>query len=216
MAVVAAVVSAAVAVGVGIYDIVKASQNAQQTKANVGDYSNPTPASPSAGTPAVGTPDASTEAQISQERYAASQTAIGSQQAQLAQQIGQEKIAETQAEGGITANTAARGLKLEGSPLMQLIAQKQSGANAIQYTQQQGTATIKGYQTAAQAALDTAALSGQEQIQQANNAVDTAWLTAFTGVIGAATNMVETFWKPSAQSSSPNYDYSNTQNYWDY
>ncbi len=142
------------------------------------------------------------EAGIASERYSEAETQIGSMQAQLGQTVLGEKVAETTSEGAITAGAAARGLKLSGSPLMQLISQKQAGAQAIQYTQNQGVAAIQGAQTGAQASYNAAALSGQEELQYANQEVSNAWLSAFGSAIQAGGALTAQFFKASPTQSA--------------
>ena len=194
----------------------------QQTQANVGNFNYGTggtppwmqlpgagPAGP-ASSPAPGGTDTSAspvvtqtnEAGIAAERYSEAETQIGSMQAQLGQTVLGEKVAETTSEGAITAGAAARGLKLSGSPLMQLISQKQAGAQAIQYTQNQGVAAIQGAQTGAQASYNAAALSGQEELQYANQEVSNAWLSAFGSAIQAGGALTAQFFKASPTQSA--------------
>jgi hypothetical protein len=155
----------------------------------------------SAGTSQNPNPQGQSEADIAKERYAEAQTSIGEMQGQLDQTVLAQKVAEVQAEGGITASTAARGLKMEGSPLMQLIAQQQAGKSAIGYTEQQGAAVVMGARTGAQASYDAAALSGKEQIQYADQQLSNAWLGLFTGVMNTAAKGVDKFWQLSSSSS---------------
>ncbi len=199
----------------------------QQTQANVGNFNYGTggsilgagaagagvpgagPAGP-ASSPSPGGTDTSAppvvtqtnEAGIAAERYSEAETQIGSMQAQLGQTVLGEKVAETTSEGAITAGAAARGLKLSGSPLMQLISQKQAGAQAIQYTQNQGVAAIQGAQTGAQASYNAAALSGQEELQYANQEVSNAWLSAFGSAIQAGGALTAQFFKASPTQSA--------------
>ena len=60
------------------------------------------------------------------------------------------RIGEIQAEGAISASVAARGLKMEGSPLMQMMSEQQRATTALNYTKQQGTAAISGAGTGLQ------------------------------------------------------------------
>ena len=132
-------------------------------------------------------------------------------QGQLDQTVLNEKVAEIQAEGGITASAAARGLKMEGSPMMQLLAQKQAGATTVGYTQQQGEATLMGARTGAQAAWNTANLKGQEQISDADAEMSNVWLSSFTDVLNTSAGMVSKFWNPtSAAAELP----TENQSYW--
>jgi len=188
---------------------VGAAANQQaQTQANVGDFNNPQPVQPGVGSTPVGAPSATNEAAIAQERYAEAQTEIGREQQQLGQTVLGEKVSEVTSEGGITASAAARGLKMEGSPLMQLIAQKQLGESTISYTQQQGSAAISGARTGAQASLDAANLSGQMQLQYAAQQMNDAWLMAFQDITSGAEAMLGKFWNPaSAASAAPSSSY---------
>jgi len=179
----------------------------QQTQANVGNFnygtgpaSSPAPGGTDTSAPPVVTQ--TNEAGIAAERYSEAETQIGSMQAQLGQTVLGEKVAETTSEGAITAGAAARGLKLSGSPLMQLISQKQAGAQAIQYTQNQGVAAIQGAQTGAQASYNAAALSGQEELQYANQEVSNAWLSAFGSAIQAGGALTAQFFKASPTQSA--------------
>lgn len=186
----------------------------QQTQANVGNFnygtggtagpaSSPSPGGTDTSAPPVVTQ--TNEAGIAAERYSEAETQIGSMQAQLGQTVLGEKVAETTSEGAITAGAAARGLKLSGSPLMQLISQKQAGAQAIQYTQNQGVAAIQGAQTGAQASYNAAALSGQEELQYANQEVSNAWLSAFGSAIQAGGALTAQFFKASPISDVVDY-----------
>ena len=181
-----------IATGVGsIESQSAANEEAAQTAANVGDFSNPQPVSTTAGTSGVGTVNAQNEAAIAQERYAESQTEIGEMSQRLDQTVLNEKTQELQAEGGIRASAAARGLKLEGSPMMQLIAQQSSGQQGISFTEQQGAASIMGARTGAQASLDAANLAAQEQLQYADQQLSNAWLESFTGALNLGASMIE-------------------------
>ncbi len=178
-----------------------ANKQEAQTVANVGDFSNPPTVPTTAGGGASSTGPVvqqTTEAGIAAERYAEAQTSIGSMQAQLDQTVLNEKVAENQAEGGITASAAARGLKMEGSPMMQLLAQKQAGATTVGYTEQQGEATLMGARTGAQASFDAAALAGTEQLQYADQQMSNAWLSSFTDVLNTSAGMVKNFWNPTS------------------
>lgn len=192
----------------------------QQTQANVGNFnygtgtqlvadnlfqniqpaSSPAPGGTDTSAPPVVTQ--TNEAGIAAERYSEAETQIGSMQAQLGQTVLGEKVAETTSEGAITAGAAARGLKLSGSPLMQLISQKQAGAQAIQYTQNQGVAAIQGAQTGAQASYNAAALSGQEELQYANQEVSNAWLSAFGSAMTTGGALTAQFFKASPTQSA--------------
>jgi hypothetical protein len=177
-----------------------ANKQEAQTVANVGDFSAPptVPTTAGGGSSAGPAVQQTTEAGIAAERYAEAQTSIGSMQAQLDQTVLNEKVAEIQAEGGITASAAARGLKMEGSPMMQLLAQQQAGATTVGYTQQQGTAAITGQRTGAQASFDAAALAGKEQLQYADEQMSNAWLSSFTDVLNTSAGMVSKFWNPTS------------------
>jgi hypothetical protein len=175
-----------------------ANEEDASTKADVGNFSSPAPVSTKAGTSDQPQVDATSEADIANEKYAEAQTSIGSMQGQLDQTVLNEKVAEIQAEGGITASAAARGLKMEGSPMMQLLAQKQAGATTVGYTEQQGEATLMGARTGAQAAWNTANLKGQEQISDADAEMSNVWLSSFTDVLNTSAGMVSKFWNPTA------------------
>lgn len=191
-----------------------AAQQQAATEANVGTYNQPAPSQPGvspANAPTAPSVVGKSEADIAAEKYQEQQTLLASEQAQLGQTVLGEKVSEVTAEGGIRASAAARGLKLEGSPMMQLLVQQQTGKTAVQMTETQGRAALSAGQEAAQAMYDTSALYGKEQLQYAQQQTDTAWMNAFTFVLGQAQGAVSKFWNPSTAepaAQSAGYSYS--------
>jgi hypothetical protein len=200
-----------------------------QTRENVGDFSSPgspgttwtggsgvgvaggTTGPGLGGSPAGGgggagagspNPVATDEAAIAKERYAEAGIQINATQEQLGQTILNQKIAEVQSEGSIRAYASGRGLKMEGSPLMQMIVQQQIGAQTEAFTERQGVAAIAGMGLQRQSAYDAAALSGKETLQYADTQLSNAWLTSFTNAINTATSMVSSFWNPSTENKA--------------
>ena len=220
-----AAAEALVAVGTAAYQLYEAGQNKNKTEEDVGNFNDTTPVKVTGGTttntkPATATTFGSkpitgltsdpstpsvhgqTEADIAKERYAEAETEIETVKGQIGQTILGEKASEIQAEGGIRASAAARGLKLEGSPLMQLIAQEDAGKKAVTYTQTQGIGIITGMQQGAQASYDAAALAGKEQLDYADQELSSAWLGAFTSLLSSAASMVDKFWNPNSSSAT--------------
>ena len=197
---------AGAAEGVSLSEQQHAAQTAHdQAVANAGpsNPSNPAPVNTGgAGTTATDpTTQATNASTIAAERYAEAETSIGSMQSQLDTAVLGEKVSEIQSEGSITASAASRGLKMEGSPLMQLIAQKNAGASGIAYTEQQGTASISGAQTGAQSGFDAAMLARKENLQYADQQLSNAWLSSFSQAINFGTSMMKG-WTPDAISTS--------------
>ncbi len=194
-----------------------------QLQADVGNTnqgaSTPTPTT----TPTTPTsPNVSTNAQtwadIARERYYAQETQIGSMQEQLGAEVGGLETQETQTEGGIRASAAVRGLKLEGSPLMQLISQQEAGQRGIGYAQRQGAAAIEGAGTSAQAGYDAAILAAKENQESLQADLTSSWLQSFSDIMSTAQfamGMPGANWTPS-QSEGPTYDLAPAGNYWDY
>jgi len=119
-------------------------------------------------------------------------TEIQSTEAQQATAIGGLKAKEQAAEGQITANTAARGLKLgKGSALMELVTQQERGAQAVQYQTQQGGAAISGMQQEQAVSLGKAALEATKQEQQNAQDISNAWLQAFTFAATTAIDILQ-------------------------
>ena len=181
--------------------------------------STPTPVTtPTTPTSAGVSTNAQTWADIARERNYAAQTQIGSMQEQLGQEVGGLETQETTAEGQVRASAAGRGLKLEGSPLMQLIAQKGAGAQAIGYAQRQGAAAIEGAGTQAQASYDSAILAANENKMYQEAGLQSQWLQSFSDVMTAAEwtmGLPGANWTP--QNNQPSTDTSpQSSNYWDY
>ena len=127
--------------------------------------------------------EATDAAQVAQEKYVEGETSIGVMRGQLDTAILGQQASEIQAEGAISASVAARGLKMEGSPLMQMMSEQQRATTALNYTKQQGTAAISGAGTGLQASYDAANLASTEQIQYADTQLANAWLDAFSNII---------------------------------
>ena len=187
-----------------------ANEKEKQTEENVGDFSSPAPSIPATTTTSTdtGTPsvNAQTQADIAKERAAEAELQINQSQEQLGQQMLTEQSAEIVSEGGIRASAAARGLKMEGSPLMQLVVQQQLGKETMGFTERQGAASIAGMGISRQASYDAAALAGKEQIQAADEQLSNAWLSSFTNTLNLASGMVSKFWNPSTGSASTSSD----------
>jgi hypothetical protein len=188
-----------------------ANEKEKQTEENVGDFSSPAPSIPgtspttadNGSTPSV---NAQTQADIAKERAAEADLQINQSKEQLSQQMLTEQSAEIVSEGGIRASAAARGLKMEGSPAMQLIAQQELGKETMRFTESQGAAAISGMGISRQASYDAAALAGKEQIQYADQQQSNAWLSSFTNFLKLSSSMVDKFWNPSSGgSSSPSF-----------
>ena len=187
----------------GFISEVAAENKDQQTKENVGDFSGDTPppaipaTTPTSTDKAVPDIIGQSQGDIAKERAAEAELQIKQSQEQLGQQMLTEQSAEIMSEGGIRASAAARGLKMEGSPLMQLVVQQQLGKETMGFTERQGAASIAGMGISRQASYDAAALAGKEQIQYADQQLSDAWLSSFTNTLNLASGMVSKFWNPS-------------------
>jgi hypothetical protein len=148
---------------------------------------------------------------VVKNEYASDVAAINAQQSALGQKIGSMQTQESQAEGTIKASAAGRGIKLTGSPLMQLISQQTGGESAIQFEQSQGESALQGAQTSASAWYSGSLIGIQKQNWQLQQDVTNQWLQTFADVASIATGVPIP--APSAGESSPTTDYSGSDPY---
>ncbi len=197
--------------------LMNAGDAAALAKANTGTPTPPpavaptptTPTAPNAPTgpqtPAPSTPPTSyaqSDMDIAYQKAAEAELQIQSTQQQLGQTLLNQQVSEIQSEGSIKEYAAGRGLKMEGSPLMQLIVQQQTGKATATFTEEQGAAALTGMGIARQTAFDAANLAAKENIQYIDQNLSNAWLTAFTNTINIASSMVGSFWNPSTENKA--------------
>lgn len=110
-------------------------------------------------------------------------------------QLGTEQI---QVEGSIRASAAARGLKMEGSPLIQMQVAGETGAMVRgelgQITQEQ----ISNMSQAENIQWAGFKYSQSQQQEADRVASENQWLSFFTGAIGTAGSLLTKFWDPLA------------------
>jgi hypothetical protein len=101
---------------------------------------------------------------------------------------GQEMVVQ----GRITASSAARGIKVgSGSALAQLLSQRQTYQTAATYQAQQGAASVAGVAQEQDVAYATAQWNIDNSINQANQDMSNAWLSAFTFATKTATDIMK-------------------------
>ena len=190
-------------IGNTVYTTQQTQQKAAADVANLGTgtYTQPTATTPTGTTPAgtpsgggVAAPGASTydETTYANEKYAESMAQVGEMEESGGAQILGLQTQETMTEGSIRASAAARGLKLEGSPLMQLIAQQSNAQQSVGLAERQLAASAAGAGNEATTNLNNALAgirAGVSDINYyANQDISNAWLSAFTSTIDFASN----------------------------
>ena len=168
-----------------------------------------------AGTPAAGgndpgatsgTATVGNEQEVINERADAANLAQISYENQGLTSIENLKLQEAQQESSIRAGAAARGLKLEGSPLYQLNAQMEAGATAIGSAETQFTLGDKAQQESTLASYNSGLLNMSNSDLSIQTDLSNQWLQSFTNVINTASSFIGKFWNPAqttgAQASS--------------
>jgi hypothetical protein len=138
------------------------------------------------------------------------QIRLAIQKGMFAESAGQEilnmKVEEATIEGNIRYKAAARGLRMEGTPTMQLQAQQQTANSAIGFAERQFAGSISGMDWTAQAAIDKAALAQKENIQNINfteaENQSSAWVGAFSSALSFGKSLLSLYWTPKQGMSS--------------
>jgi hypothetical protein len=104
--------------------------------------------------------------------------------------IAQARAKEMQTESSMKASTAARGLRMTGSPLYQLNAQKAAAKNAIGEEERQRQASIASMKMQTQLGYSTYLNSKSLDVYQSQQQQANQWLSAFATVAGWATDIV--------------------------
>lgn len=116
-----------------------------------------------------------TEAQALRN-WASQEMMVGGEKAKLGETLGGMQVQERAAESKTTAATAARGLALSGSPLFQLVSQKQAAAHAFEYTKMEGELAVQGLEyEAASGLLRAKAAEAETSYGAAQYAKETAY-----------------------------------------
>jgi hypothetical protein len=107
------------------------------------------------------------------------------------------QLQEAKQESSIIAGAATRGLKLEGSPLYQLNAQKQAGATAISGAETAFNLGDKAQRESNLASYNSGLLNMSNSQLQINTDLSNMWLQSFTNVINNTTSFLGKFWNPA-------------------
>jgi len=147
------------------------------------------------GTPTALAPDdpkakTPTQLDLANEQWAQYNLQMSQMKEQIGTQVLGMKAQELSAESSMRASTALRGLKLEGSPAVQLYAQAQAGAQAIKYAEDTGAASLAGDEEAQALAADKFRWSAAQQLQQADTAVSDAWVNALSAGLNTASGIM--------------------------
>ena len=118
------------------------------------------------------------------------------------------KEQEQRQESAIQASAAARGLKLEGSPLYQLNAQKRAGATAIGSAISEFQASDKAQQMSTLASYNSGLLNMSNQNLSIQTDLSNQWLSSFASSINTASSFLGKFWNPSQSMQGSPYSYS--------
>ena len=118
------------------------------------------------------------------------------------------KVQEQQQEGAIVAGAAARGLKLSGSPLYQLNAQKEAGATAIGSAETQFSLGDRAQSEQTLAGFNAGVLNMSNQDLAIQTDLSNQWLSSFTNLINTASSFLGKFWNPAQtmQSTGNNWN----------
>jgi len=151
--------------------------------------SGPASGGSNAGAPIDYSQQISSMTDVVKNEYASDVAAINAQESALGRTVGQMQTQESQAEGSIKASAAGRGIKLTGSPLMQLISQQTGGDAAIQFEKSQGESAIQGARTSAEAWYSGSLVNIQEKNWQLQADVTNQWLQTFSDFASIATGI---------------------------
>ena len=208
----------------GLTDLIKTNEASSQAQAAQNQLSN-NPVAPAGGqtnlsgggTPAAeqnapgatsGTATTPNALEVLNERADASNLAQIAYEEQGLSSIEGLKLQEQKAESGIIAGTASRGLKLEGSPLYQLNAQKEAGATAIGQAESQFALGDKAQRGQTLASYNAGLLNLSDTSLQIQTDLSNMWLGTFTNLINASSSFISKFWNPSQtmQNTSNNWN----------
>ncbi len=163
-----------------------------------GQYTNTGQNSAQGNTPgATGTVTVPDEQTVVNERADAANLAQVSYEEQGLTSIENLKVQEQQQEGAIVAGAAARGLKLSGSPLYQLNAQKEAGATAIGSAETQFSLGDRAQSEQTLAGFNAGVLNMSNQDLAIQTDLSNQWLSSFTNLINTASSFLGKFWNPA-------------------
>ena len=174
-----------------------------------GQYTNTGQNSAQGNTPgATGTVTVPDEQTVVNERADAANLAQVSYEEQGLTSIENLKVQEQQQEGAIVAGAAARGLKLSGSPLYQLNAQKEAGATAIGSAETQFSLGDRAQSEQTLAGFNAGVFNMSNQNLAIQTDLSNQWLSSFTNLINTASSFLGKFWNPAQtmQSTGNNWN----------
>ena len=174
-----------------------------------GQYTNTGQNSAQGNTPgATGTVTVPDEQTVVNERADAANLAQVTYEEQGLTSIENLKVQEQQQEGAIVAGAAARGLKLSGSPLYQLNAQKEAGATAIGSAETQFSLGDRAQSEQTLAGFNAGVLNMSNQDLAIQTDLSNQWLSSFTNLINTASSFLGKFWNPAQtmQSTGNNWN----------
>jgi len=156
-----------------------------------------------------------TQFEIYQEQAKAGNLAQQQFEIQGLEQIVNLKAQESAAESSIMATTAARGLRMEGSPLYQLTIQKQRGQRAIGLAEQSFAASDVEGAELNQATWNQQMLNLSEQNYAIQTQLNNFYLSQFASTVSFGTSLLSEFWNPKITSPSSGYSLPSETDYLD-
>lgn len=159
----------------------------------------PNPESPIATLPGAGTTGTDIPVPSANDLAVAQAELSASQISQYREKAGFElftqMVRETQIESTIKASSAQRGLRFEGSPLMQLKTQQQASKTVVGEEKNQMAATAASMQNQANIQYGQFLNAQSLDIYYYNQAQSNLWLNAFSSIMGMGTSFLNTFWR---------------------
>ena len=122
------------------------------------------------------------------------------------------KEQEASQESSIRASSAARGLRLEGSPLFQLQAQQTAGAAAIGSAETQLNLGVAAQLQQQKTAYNAGLLSMSDNTLQIQTDLSNAWLSSFTGFVNDTSSFLGKFWNPAQTMATGNNSFGSNNN----
>ena len=199
-----------IGVAAGVGTLIQAAASERQAKAEAGQLSTtsvppagqpytPGPTEKAGGnTPGGGGTQYIPNAQdVIDERADAANLALVAYEQQGLTSIMNLKLQEKQQESGISFGAAARGLKLEGSPLYQMVSQKSAGERAIGGAETQYRLGEKAQQVSNLASYNAGLLSMSNTNLNIQTNLQNEWLASLSDLINMSSSFLGRFWNPS-------------------
>jgi hypothetical protein len=121
-------------------------------------------------------------------------------------------LQERRQESGIVAGAAARGLRLEGSPLYQLHAQQMAGASAIGAAKQEFALGDTAQRTSNLASYNAGLLNMSDKTLSIQTDLSNQWLSSFTNLVNLGSSFIGKFWNPAQTMQGANASDYSSQN----